>query len=161
MSLEKLEWFPIYVDRLLSSPAWSEMKDYQRGWYIQLLLRSTRSERLGYLPLDGSLWRVAGAHSKAMWDNHKAAVMACFKIRTDDGRDWIYNDRLLNVMEEQSVKYRKNPKSPPKSKTENRDIESCFLEKRDSSVSKCGLHPESGRTPWGTCWACYQEKYQA
>lgn len=147
--MEKLIWLPLYIDSLLSSPAWSDMKDYQRGWYLQLLLRSTRSERLGYLPLDESLWRIAGAHSQAMWNNHKAAVMACFKIRTDDGRDWIYNERLLNVMEEQSGKYYRK-----KSQTSSSPVVS-----DSSSGDKCVIHPNSGLTQWGACWDCYQEKF--
>lgn len=149
--MEKLTWLPIYIDSLLSSPAWQDMKDYQRGWYFQLLLRSTRSERLGYLPLDGSLWRIAGAHSRAMWENHNAAVMACFKIRTDDGGDWIYNERLLSVMEEQSGKYYRR-----RSQTSNSPVVS-----DSSSGDKCVLHPDSGLTPWGTCWECYREKYSS
>src|SRR5438132_821199 len=103
--MEKLDWLPLYVDKVLSSPAWRDMKDYQRGWYAQMLLRSVRSERLGYLKLDGNLWRLAGAHSRAMWDQHSAAVMACFKSRQIDGTEWIYNQRLLRTMEEQDTKF--------------------------------------------------------
>lgn len=103
--MEKLDWLPLYIDDLLSSPAWTDMKDYQRGWYLQLLLRCTRSERLGYLKVDGNLWRIAGAHSQPMWEQHNGVVMACFKIRHDDGTQWLYNNRLLAVMEDQSQKY--------------------------------------------------------
>lgn len=129
--MEKLEWLPLYIDKLLSSPAWLHMRDYQRGWYIQLLLLCTRSERLGYLRLDGRIWMLAGAHSKAMWEQHKAAVMACFKVRDFDGQSWLYNNRLLSVMENQSEKYlRKNngasshsysPSQNLKSKTKPRE----------------------------------------
>jgi len=108
--VEKLIWIPLYVDDLLGSPRWQGMKDYQRAWYIQLLLRSTRSERMGYLSLDENLWRIAGAHSRPMWEAHKGEVMACFKSLHDDGKDWIYNERLLSVMEVQSTKYRKKPR---------------------------------------------------
>lgn len=153
--MEKLTWMPVYIDSLLSSPAWNDMKDYQRGWYFQLLLRSTRSERMGYLPLDGSLWRIAGAHSRAMWDSHCAAVMACFKIRQYDGRDWIYNDRLLSVLEEQSGKYYR--KKPPR---ESASISHGSFEVgfRESSAN-CEKHPDSGLTHWGTCWGCYSERH--
>jgi hypothetical protein len=103
--MEKLTWLPLYIDDLLSSPAWLDMKDYERGWFLQLLLRCTRSERLGYLKVDGNLWKIAGAHSLPMWENHNRRVMACFKIRHDDGTQWLYNVRLLAVMEDQSQKY--------------------------------------------------------
>jgi hypothetical protein len=115
--MEKLDWLPLYIDRLLSSPAWKHMKDYQRGWYIQLLLNCTRSKRLGYLTLDENLWKIAGAHSRPMWESHKGAVMACFKIRQCDGIEEIYNERLLSVMEEQSGKYHR--KKPPGERQSN------------------------------------------
>ena len=149
--MEKLTWLPLYIDSLLSSPAWNDMKDYQRGWYLQLLLRSTRSERLGYLPLDGSLWRIAGAHSRSMWGAHNAAVMACFKIRQYDGKDWIYNERLLSVMEEQSGKYYRK-KDPASNSPVSQEV---VLGK---NLVKCKSHPESGLTQWGSCWQCYLER---
>lgn len=78
------------------------MKDFQRGWYIQLLLMCARSKRVGYLPLDERLWALAGAHRREMWEQHNSAVMACFKTRTFDGLVWIYNERLLRTIEEQT-----------------------------------------------------------
>lgn len=105
--MQKLDWLPLYIDELLSSPAYMDMTDSQFGWYMKLLLRSTRSERLGYLPLDGQLWRLAGARSREFFDRENARVMACFKIRQFDGLEWIYNQKLLSVMEDQSNKYRK------------------------------------------------------
>jgi hypothetical protein len=105
--LEKLTWFPLYIDKLLSSPHWQQMEDYQKGWYIQLLLNCTRSNRLGYLKMDSSLWKIAGARRRDFWDSHKSAVLACFKVCEMEGHQWIYNERLLYVMGEQSNKYKK------------------------------------------------------
>ena len=105
--MEKLDWMPLYIDELLSSPAYLDMSDYQFGWYLKLLLRSTRSARLGYLPLDGQLWRLAGARSRTFFEQENARVMACFRIRQFDGLDWIYNQKLLSVLEDQSNKYRR------------------------------------------------------
>lgn len=81
------------------------MTDFQRGWYIQLLLRCTRSERLGYLKMDSNLWTIAGAKRRDFFESHKSAVLACFKVREMEGHQWLYNDRLLSVMEDQSEKY--------------------------------------------------------
>lgn len=103
--MEKLTWLPVIIDKVLSSPAWNDMEDFQRGWYVQLLLRCTRSERLGYLRLDGQTWRIAGARTEQFWNSQNAVVLACFKIRSFDGQDWLYNDSLLSVMEDQSQKY--------------------------------------------------------
>lgn len=146
--MRKLDWVPVYIDDLLSSPAWQDMRDYQRGWYFQLLLRMTRGERLGYLPLDAMLWKRAGAHCRAYWDNHKAPVMAAFKVRAIDGLEWIYNDKLLRVLEEQSGKYYRK---------KNGSLISPVLSEVDlgKRASICELHPESGLTPWATCWECY------
>lgn len=105
--MAKLEWIPLYIDRLLSSPKVQKMRDYQRAWYIWLLLHCTRSEKPGYLRLDGRLWMLAGAHSRSFFESQKAAVMAAFKVAHIDGQDWIYNDRLLNVVMTQHDKLSK------------------------------------------------------
>ncbi len=132
------------------------MKDYQRAWYIQLLLMSTRSERLGYLSLDESLWRIAGAHSRPMWEAHKGEVLACFKIREYDGKDWIYNERLLSVMEEQSGKYYRKKTDG----TSSSPVVSDFDSGSKSSNGVCPVHGDVGRTPKGGCWGCYSAPYQ-
>jgi hypothetical protein len=31
--------------------------------------------------------------------------------------------------------------------------------KKDNGSEECTLHPESGRTQWGTCWGCYATRY--
>jgi hypothetical protein len=105
--LSELPWFPIYPDKLFSSGKWLAMRDYQRGWYIHLLLLMTRSKPIGYLPLDAQLWRLAGSHNRRFYDQHAAVVMACFKIREFGGRRWIYNERLLTVLQEQDVKHKR------------------------------------------------------
>src|SRR5580692_2289069 len=56
-----LEWFPFYVHRLVGDVRYRAMKDYQQAWYLNLLFASWVSERPGYLPDDGQLWRLANA----------------------------------------------------------------------------------------------------
>lgn len=97
----ELYWLPIEIDSLLSSPAWTDMRDFQRGWYFQLLLRSVRSELPGFLRLDSNLWTIAGAKRSDFWESHKACVLACFKVREMEGQSWIYNERLLHTLEVQ------------------------------------------------------------
>jgi hypothetical protein len=104
--LPKLAWFPLYVTQILGSAAWLQMKDYQRGWYIQLLLLATQSDHPGYLPLDGSLWRLAGAHAKEYFDKESPVVLACFKRRQMDGQEWIYNEQFLLMLQQQTAKIR-------------------------------------------------------
>jgi len=75
------------------------MKDYQRGWYFQLLIESCASPRPGYLRLDSNLWSIAGAKRRDFWESHKAAVLACFKVREMEGQSWLYNERMLHTIE--------------------------------------------------------------
>lgn len=84
------------------------MKDYQQGWYFNLLIESVDSEMPGYLPNDGQLWELANATSKKFFEKECSPVMACFKSRQIDGRVWIYNAKLLSVYEEQIHKLAKN-----------------------------------------------------
>lgn len=84
------------------------MKDYQQGWYFNLLIESVDSEMPGYLPDDGQLWELANATSRRFFEKESAPVMACFKSRQIDGRVWIYNAKLLKVYEEQIHKLAQN-----------------------------------------------------
>jgi hypothetical protein len=102
--LQRLDWIRLHIDKLLSSPRVQQMKDFQFGWYIKLLLHLTRSDRVGYLPLDERLWELAGAHRREYWETHNSAVLACFKARELDGQSWIYSERMLTELGEQSNK---------------------------------------------------------
>jgi hypothetical protein len=135
--LPKLSWFPLYVEKILSSPAWLQMTDYQRGWYIQILLLAAHSAQPGYLPLDGSLWRLAGARTKQFFDQESAVVLACFKRIQMDGRDWIYNERLLTVLQEQARRMqpslRRGEKNSGKPEEEQKELP--FSSSSSSEVS--------------------------
>ena len=100
--LKELEWFKCYPDRLLSSVRWQNMKDFQRGWYWHLLLLMTRSKPLGYLPLDGRLWALAGACSKQYWDNQSELVLSAFKVAEFDGQRWIYSEKMLDALNQRT-----------------------------------------------------------
>src|SRR4051812_17590354 len=102
-TIARLNWVPLLIDILMESGAWNEMRDYQFAWYVKLLVQSTRSQRLGYLRLDGQkLWQLAGARSRQFFESENVVVMARFKVRDFDGQDWIYNQRMLSVLEDQS-----------------------------------------------------------
>ena len=101
--IAKLDWFPLYVDRLMTDDAW-EWPDYKFGWYMKLLIRCARSDRRGYLPKTADLWVLAGARSKRFFDQESAVVLARFETRQIDGLDWIYNRTLLDVLETQTNK---------------------------------------------------------
>src|SRR5262249_33527870 len=109
--IKELESFPCYPDRILSSVKWEAMKDFQRGWYWQLLLLMNRSKPLGYLKHDGRLWALAGACSKQYWDKHAALVLSAFKVAEFDGHVWIYSQPLMEVLEAQTWKRDKAQKN--------------------------------------------------
>jgi hypothetical protein len=135
--IERLSWIPLLVDVLEESGAWEEMQDYQFGWYMKLLVKLTRSARLGYLRLDREkLWQLAGARSKRFFEQENAVVMARFKVRDFDGQDWIYSARMLSVLEEQTEKYYR--KKPPRNSA-SKSVSDLNL---DSKEIKEDLRPE-------------------
>lgn len=98
LGLKEPESFPCFPDGFLTSGRWHSMKDFQRGWYIQMLLSMTRSKPVGYLPYDERLWTLAGAHTRQHFEQHCALVLACFKVLEFGGCKWITNEPLLNVL---------------------------------------------------------------
>lgn len=96
--LSKFEWFPLYFRRILASARYRAMKDYQQAWYLNLLFESAKSERPGYLKLNGRLWRLANAHTEQFFNRENVAVLACFKSREIDGETWMFNEKLLEVV---------------------------------------------------------------
>jgi len=63
-----LEWFPFYVHRLVGDVRYRALKDYQQAWYLNLLFAAWISERPGYLPDDGQLWRLANARTRQFFE---------------------------------------------------------------------------------------------
>jgi hypothetical protein len=78
-----------------------------------------------------------------------------------DGAVWIYNRVLLEIYEEQVLKFhkrrRKSSKFTDDNPTSYLDFEGT-LTKKENGREECTLHPQSGLTQWGTCWECYARK---
>jgi hypothetical protein len=107
--VRKLDWFPLFIHRIKGSKRWKEMRDYQRGQYMSLLIELADSVKLGYLPNDiEGLAKLAGAdHMRRAFVQawiEGGIVRTCFKTRTVDGVEWIYNEPLLEVIENQLKK---------------------------------------------------------
>ena len=163
-----LEWFPFYVHRITGDARYRALKDYQQAWFLNLLFASWVSERPGYLPDDGQLWRLANARTAQYFEKECEPVLCMFEREgsTTDGRNWIYNRTLLKIYDEQAYKlglklHRRKLKSSKSTKDEHTsylDFEGT-LQKQENGREECELHPESGITPWGGCWACYSEKH--
>jgi uncharacterized protein YdaU (DUF1376 family) len=161
-----LEWFPFYVQRLSGDVRYRALKDYHQAWYLNLLFAAWVSERPGYLPDDGQLWRLANARTRQFFEKEAAPVLSMFEREgsTTDGAIWIYHRALLEIYDEQVLKFHKKSRRSSKSTkdeyTSYLDFEGT-LKKKENGRQECALHPESGLTQWGTCWGCYSEKYSA
>jgi len=159
-----LEWFPFYVHRLVGDVKYRALTDYQQAWYLNLIFAAWVSERPGYLPDDGQLWRLANARTRKFFEKEFEPVMRMFEREgpTTDGAVWIYNRTLLEIYDEQVLKFhkkrRKSTKSTDDGMTSYLDFEGT-LKKKENGREKCERHPYSGLTEWGTCYGCYEQKY--
>jgi len=112
MSTPDLKWLPVPLD--LWVPA--GLKDFQEGWFINLLRASLRSESLGYLILceegcsgcPACLWRVANAHHPEYFKKHSSLVLACFNSAQIAGRRVLYFPKLVETIKGQLSKIRKH-----------------------------------------------------
>lgn len=161
---QSLEWFPFYVHRFVSDVRYRALTDYQQAWFLNLLFASWISQRPGYLLDDGQLWRLANARTANYFQKECNAVMGMFEREgpTTGGDIWIYNRLLLQIYDEQVLKFHKRK---TKSSKFTDDIQSSLLDfegtlkKKENGREKCEVHPHSGLTEWGTCWGCYEQKY--
>jgi hypothetical protein len=159
-----LEWFPFYVQRFVGDVRYRALKDYQQAWFLNLLFASWQSERPGYLPDDGQLWRLANARTRQFFEKEADAVLCMFEREgsTTDGVCWIYHQALVEIYDEQVLKFHKKRQRYSKSTIDNGtsylDFEGT-LNKKENGKEECAIHPGSGLTQWGTCWGCYAEKH--
>ena len=160
---QPLEWFPFYVHYFAGDVRYRSMKDYHQAWFLNLLFASWISERPGYLPDDGQLWRLANARTRQFFEKESEPVMRMFEREgtATDGVVWIYNRSMVDIYDQQVLKFHK--KKLKSSKSTEHEITSYLdfegiVKKKDNGREECSRHPESGLTPRGTCWACYAEK---
>jgi hypothetical protein len=104
----ELKWLPIPLD--LWVPA--GLKDFQEGWFVNLLRASLRSEFLGYLILceegcsgcSACLWRVANAHHPEHFKKHCSLVLACFNSAQIAEHRVLYFPKLVETIKGQLSK---------------------------------------------------------
>src|SRR4051794_20511000 len=81
------EWMPFEIDRFFGSPRVQRMRDFQKWWYVSLLLRAWQAEPPCYLPDDqNELMILAGATSERSWKEHSAFVLGMFDVTGDGHR---------------------------------------------------------------------------
>ena len=101
------EWMPLFLRRWMTSDAIRAMKDYQRGWYIELLVRAWDSEVPCHLRLDQKrLWMTAGAESREYFVKHCGIVLDEFQVAEIEGQKWIVQPNQLAIYRKQLEKYR-------------------------------------------------------
>jgi hypothetical protein len=157
-------FFPFYIDVFIRDARYRNLQDYQQAWYLNLLAEAWVSERPGYLLDNEQLWRLANARTRQFFEKERKPVTAgMFESEgpTTDGAVWIYSRALVEIYDEQVLKFHKRKR---KSSQFTDDRQASFLDfegtlRKENGREKCELHPHSGLTEWGTCWACYEEKY--
>jgi hypothetical protein len=111
MSTTELNWLPIPLDFWVPAG----LKDFQQGWFINLLRASLQSEHMGYLILceegcsgcPACLWRVANAHHPEHFKKHSSLVLACFNRAQIAGHRVLYYQKLVEKVSKQLPKIRK------------------------------------------------------
>jgi hypothetical protein len=111
MSTAELNWLPIPLDFWVPAG----LKDFQQGWFINLLRASLQSEHMGYLILceegcsgcPACLWRVANAHHPEHFKKHGSLVLACFNRAQIAGHRVLYFQKLVEKVNKQLPKIRK------------------------------------------------------
>lgn len=111
MSTTELNWLPIPLDFWVPAG----LKDFQQGWFINLLRASLQSEHMGYLILceegcsgcPACLWRVANAHHPEHFKKYGSLVLACFNRAQIAGHRVLYFQKLVEKVNKQLPKIRK------------------------------------------------------
>lgn len=92
------EWMPFEIDRFFGSPRVGQMRDFQKWWYVSLLLRAWQAQPPCHLPDDeNELMIMAGATDETSWKKHSALVLGAFRAT---GNGYRVNARQLEIYEE-------------------------------------------------------------
>jgi hypothetical protein len=101
----RLFWFPFKVDEWLADRNVRLMKDYERGWYISLLVESWSDH--GTVPNDPNvLWKLAGSQTKEFFEANNGAVLATFEQAEVDGKPVLVHCRMANLYIQQHKNYK-------------------------------------------------------
>ena len=117
---ENLYWFPFVVEAWFSNRAVRLMKDFQKGWYISLIVESWRT--MGTVPRDPAiLWRLAGADSAEVFDAHKDLVLSEFKPVEVDGEPVLVHPQMAELYIKQARLYAQRVDAAKRSANKRRE----------------------------------------
>jgi len=99
-----LFWFPFNVGAWYSDRAIRLMKDFQRGWYISLMVESWQGR--GTIPDDPAvLWKLAGAQSQEIFERDAKLVLSQFQQAELDGQPVLVHPEMAKTYIQQRRKY--------------------------------------------------------
>jgi hypothetical protein len=84
------------------------LKDFQRGWWVNLFWAMFDAEPQGYLPVTSDLWLLSGALTPSRWESHRDRVLAAFENSVVEGAQVIFFPPLIEVLETQRKKLLRN-----------------------------------------------------
>jgi hypothetical protein len=103
----RLPWFQFFPTDWFAANAVRLGRDYQRGWYIQLLAECWR--RGGMLPDDSEmLWRLAGAESRAAFENASENLLVLDEfelVQLEDGAQMLLHPWMAEHYKKQAKAY--------------------------------------------------------
>lgn len=101
------EWMPLFLKKWTTSDAIRSMKDFHRGWYIELLVRAWGSSNPCHLRYDlKRLWKTAGAESEKYFTERCRIVLDEFQVVVIDGEEWLVQPDQLEIYTNQLSAYR-------------------------------------------------------
>lgn len=100
-------WMPIEIERFFASPRVQAMRDFQKWWYVALLMRAWQFDPPCHLPADDEQLRIlAGAPPEKAWREYGKLVTDCFSAAGDSGL--VANQAQLEIYERQVLALEKH-----------------------------------------------------
>jgi hypothetical protein len=154
----RLTWIPMGSPRL-RPPA--GLKDFQEAWWWRLFWAMfDHGEPQGYLAVTADIYLLSGSRNRQRWDAHAVCLLNAFETSNVAGQQVVFFPPLIDALAAQRKKLRARglPRANENRLSLSQSVFDFDLKKGQEKIL-CPLHPESGRTQWGTCWECYAEKY--
>lgn len=91
-----------FFGSLIDPDRLSKLTDFQLGWFYRIF-RHLCFEKDLRVRLDANLWMLAGARTKSFWETHGGLVVSCFKVKDENGEQWLCHSGLLSFIEGQKL----------------------------------------------------------
>jgi hypothetical protein len=154
----RLDWIPMGSPRLRPPVG---LRQWEEGaWWRLLWAMFDQGEPQGYLAVTPDIWILAGSRDHKRWHTHASRLMATFETANIAGQHVIFFPPLIDVIKAQQKKVRNHRlRYGERELSLSLDFDVGSKRKKGSHSQRCAKHPDSGLTPWGSCYGCYAEKY--